>query len=788
MAEQSIISSQIDNILMQRKARAVDLRRRREQVMELKLALTGCNQLPSKARSIEDARLRKECMDTLSKVKVPMKVMKQTDVILRKMDETIKRFERESLNIATVGKARQGKSTILQAISNLGNDIIPAFDAGDCTGAVSIIHNDSSMEPGRVRVELTFRSQEELLNIVKGYINNIDPEYLVQNPLEYGEIGYISIDELEMRIEEGEAGKMVQLEHLRRIVDDFKGISDSKSVSIQDLCGQPAMSLTNPDEIRKYVAQNNGKDITDPLRENYYSYLAVNKAEIYCHFADDVGKLVLVDTIGLGDTQLGIEEAMLDTVDKQCDATIVVTKPISGVTTQDMSIYEMLQQHFKHRDMKKWLFYVANLHRGVNDNVASTFHQGIINNPKYSIADCKLIDGSDSVAVRQDFLLPMLSKLLGNLEHVDNLFVQEINKLCADLRVQIQSMVESFPNGELGTSGGPENLHAYTLGVECYNRLTSNLDKQVQYWYEEQNKPNATLWNRVKDILNGLEDILPSEENLQRVLDQSGDLKESALWQVPLNYVRNEISDQFISLDDLMGEETLLFKNTLVGELYDSLKSMGGLDDEPVEDQVQSEQNQTDTNDALEVKEEKKEIDKTRWLWDMMEPMLRDNPEYIQIYRAFQFLDQFNFNIRAQIIQEVRYQLRIINDMTTDFYMKPNYTFSKSNAGQAVHFYMTSRLAILEDGLRESLMKMNKMPNQAFYAAAEEFYDRLTFASDFKNDRFVNMANIWGKFFSQYSGLIWKKEMEKQEAVKRVMKEYKDYCDLLAEKLGVLPA
>lgn len=791
MAEQSIISSQIDNILLQRKNRAVDLRRRRDQIMELKQALNGCKQLPNKANSIEDAKLRKECMDTLSKVKVPMKVMKQTDTILRKMDEAIKRFERESLNIATVGKARQGKSTILQAISNLGNDIIPAFDAGDCTGAVSIIHNDSSMEPGRVRVDLTFRSKDELLNIVKGYINNIDPEYLKQNPLEYDDIGYISMSDLEMSIEEGEAGKMVQLEHLRRIVSDFNGDSDSKSVSIRDLCGRSGMSLTNPDEIRKYVAQNNGKDITNPLRENYYSYLAVNKAEIYCRFADDVGKLVLVDTIGLGDTQLGIEEAMLDTVDKQCDATIVVTKPISGVTTQDMSIYEMLQQHFKHRDMKKWLFYIANLHKGVNDNVASTFHKGIVSNPKYSIADCKLIDGSDSVAVRQDFLMPMLTKLLGNLEHVDNIFIQEINKLCVDLQGQIQDMLESFPKGEFGTTGGPENLKAYTLGIECYNRLTSNLDKQVRYWYEEQNKPNATLWNKVKDILNGLEGILPSEENLQQVLDQSGDLKESSLWQVPLNYVRNEISDQFISLDDLMGEETQKFKNDLIGELYDSLKSMGGLDDEPEEEPA--EQKSADAEEEIPegeipVEEKKKEIDKTRWLWNIMEPMLRDNPEYIQIYRAFQFLDQFNFNIRAQIIQEVRYQLRIINDMTTDFYMRPNYTFDKSNAGQAVHFYMTSRLAILEDGLRESLMQMNKMPNQAFHAAAEEFYDRLTFASDFKNGRFVNMANIWGKFFSQYSGLIWKKEMEKQEAVKRVMKEYKDYCDLLAEKLSVLAA
>ncbi len=781
MPEQSVISSQIDSILMQRKARAVDLRRRREQMMELKQALTGCNQLSSKAKSIDDPKLRAQCMEMLSKVRVPIPVMKQTDIILAKMQEAIKRFERESLNIATVGKARQGKSTLLQAISNLGNDIIPAFDAGDCTGAVSIIHNDSSMEPGRVRVDLTFRSKDDLLNIVKGYINNISPEYLLENPLEYDDIQYISLPDLESRIEDGEAGKVTQLEHLRRIVEDFNGTSDSRSVSIRDLCGRSGMSLSNPDEIRKYVAQNNGKKITDPLRENYYSYLAVSRAEIYCRFADDVGKLVLVDTIGLGDTQLGIETAMLETVDKQCDATIVLTKPISGVTTQDMDIYELLLKNFRHRDMKKWLFYIANLHKGVNDNVVDTFHKHVTSNDKFAIADCKKIDCSNSASVRQDFLMPMLTKLLGNLEHIDNIYIAEIDKLCAELQTKIREMMETFPKGEVMTSGGPEMLTAYAKGAECYSRLTRNLSEQVGYWYGQRNQPNAALWNRVKDILNNLESILPSEEELQRVLEQSGDIVEATLWQTPLNYVRNEITDQFITIDDLMEEETQQFKNELIGDLYDSLKSMGGIDDEE-----EMEEEQPADGEDEEAPQVKKEIDKTRWLWNVMEPLIRDNPEYIQIYRAFQFLDQFSFNVRAQIIQEVRYQLSIINPMTTEFYMRPDYTFARANAGQAVHFYMTSRLAILEDGLRDSLMQMNKMPNQAFYAAAEEFYDRLTFASDFKNGKFVNMSNIWGQFFAQYSRLIWKKDMEKQEAVKKVMEEYKAYCDMLAEKLSVL--
>lgn len=776
MPEQSIISSQIDNILLQRKAKAAEMRRRREQILELKQALMGCRTLSAKAKSIDDPKLQKQCMDMLSQVRVPMEVLTQTDRVLTRMQEVISRFERDSLNIATVGRARQGKSTFLQAVSNLGNDIIPAFDAGDCTGAVSIIHNDPTMEAGQVRVDLTFRTKEEMLDIVKGYINNISPEYLQNHPLEYDHIQYISLSDLEKTMASWDAEAKTQLDHLEKIVNEYNGTSNSKSVSIRDLCGRSGMSLSDPNEIRKYVAQYNGKKIVDPLREDYYSYLAVSRAEIYCRFSDDVGKLVLVDTIGLGDTQLGIETSMLETVDNQCDAAIVVTKPITGVTKEDLQLYKLLKDNFLHRDMRKWVFYVANLHRGVNDNAVDSFHQHVTGNNNFAIADCKKLDCSDSESVRRDFLLPMLSSLLGNLEQIDNVHINEVDKMCAELQGMIRSMLEAFPKPEVVGSTNP-GMEVANLGAECYTRLTSNLANQVSYWYEQRNKPNATLWNRVKDILNNLESILPSEEVLQKVLDQSGDLTGFDLWQRPLNYVRNEITDQFIAIDDLMEQETLAFKNALVGELYNSLKTMGSADDEP---------DAPAASEDPEEPQEEKPVDQTKWLWSVMEPLIRDNPEYVQIYRAFQFLDQFTFNVRAQIIQEVRYQLGIINPMTVEFYMQPNYVFSKANAGQSVHFYMTSRLAILEDGLRQSLMQMNKMPNQAFYAAAEEFYDRLTFASDFKNGKFVNMSAIWNKFFAQYSNIIWKKELEKQETVKKVMEEYKEYCNLLSSKLSVL--
>lgn len=764
----SVISNQIDNILLQRKTKAAAMRSRLEQMERLQSLVLSFGQFYDKTVSIEDKAIREQYEELFSQLEIPIETINLTDKIIARMEEGVARFERDSLNIATVGRARQGKSTFLQAIGNLGDDIIPAFDAGDCTGAVSIIRNDSNMEPGQVRVDLTFRTQEELLNIVKGYINNISPEYLEKRPVTYEHIAQISIPMLAKEIKSGDAGRTIQLEHLRRIVDDFKGASDNKSESVRKLCGQPGRSLSDPNEIRRYVAQNNGKSIDDPQRENYYSYLAVKQAVINCRFSDDVGKLVLVDTIGLGDTQFGIEEAMLDTVDKQCDAALVVTKPDSGIKDQDQRLYELLRNRFEYRDTSQWLFYLANLQPGYNANAVDTF----VNNVRernFAMAGCSKINCKDQESVRSDFLIPMLNTLLGNLEKIDAAYIGEIDMMCQQLKKELLDAVASFPKPESMSSETMLGVEVHKLGRDCYHRLTTNLSKQVSYWYEQRNKPNLTMWNRVKDILDNLESILPSAEDLQRVLDESGTLIGADIWQIPLNYVRNEITDQFITIDGLMERETLQFRNSIVHDLYESLESL-----------------MKQLGSDVQPEDENEQLDEVKWLWEAMEPLLRDKPQYIQIYRAFHFLNKFEFNVRAQLILEVRNQLRIINPMTPEYYMLPNYTFKKSNAGQAVHFYLTSRLAILEDGLRHNLALINKMPNQSFYAAAEEFYDRLTFASDFKNGVFVDMSDVWGEFFTEFSRLIWASEVERHKSADDVIQEYKQYCAQLNLALAAL--
>ena len=176
------------------------------------------------------------------------------------------------------------------------------------------------------------------------------------------------------------------------------------------------------------------------------------------------------------------------------------------------------------------------------------------------------------------------------------------------------------------------------------------------------------------------------------------------------------------------------------------------------------------------------ECDMVEWLKTMMDEILGGNDQYAQIRKGFHFLYQFEFNTRAQLIQEVRRQMYIINPICPE-YAKPSITFQKNNCGNAVHFYLTSRMSVIEDELRYHLAKLYRTPNQAFYAAAEEFYDRLTFASDLSGDYLISMSDVWGSFFQEYSSKLWKDDTERFDVVNRLVERYNE---MIAQLEGFL--
>lgn len=772
------IKEQIQNILDVRRQKGNILRQKKEVFQNMKTSLRACDSLYSQAKEIEDEKLRAQYMELFAAVQTK-EIQKEIDRLLQKLEAGIRRFDRDYISIATVGRARQGKSQFLQSVGNLDNSIIPAYSASDCTGATSVIHNDPAMEPGTVRVTVTFRQQEELLKIVQAYIQGIYPDYLEENTLEFEDIAYINLAELERHVEKGNADQSTPLGHLSKIVSHFD--------EIRELYGKAPLTMTSPELIKTYVAQNNGKAVGDPEVEYYYKYLAVARADIYCRFYEDCGKIVLVDTVGLEDTQYGIEEAMLNTVDKECDAAIVVTKPNAGVHTSDIAIYNLLRKHFQKRDMQKWLFYIANLHKGVNDNVVGTFAKDI-SGGNYDLCDCRVVDCYDQEAVRDEFLLPMLTNLIRNMEDIDGAYLKELNDQSKAVLQKYRQYISDMPEAKTFNPESQAGIKAFLKGKECYHRMTADLRNQVEYWSDEKDKPNGTLWNRVQRILNSLDHLAPSPEMLQKAIDENGSLLPSDLWHAALHYTRNEITDQFNAIDKVLELETQKFKNSLVRHLYYALKNISDNEDEGKEQYDGTEKMQDEEVFADEGKnwEEAEDCNMVEWLKTVMDHVINDKPQYDQIYKAFQFLYQFEFNTRAQLIQEIRRQLYIINPICRE-YAAPGVTFRKANAGQGVYFYLTSRLSVIEDDLRYSLVSLYRTPNQAFYAAAEEFYDRLTFASNLKDGQFVSMDTVWGQFFMEYSNRLWADNAERYDRVNALVQQYnqiQETLNSLAEQAG----
>ena len=86
---------------------------------------------------------------------------------------------------------------------------------------------------------------------------------------------------------------------------------------------------------------------------------------------------------------------------------------------------------------------------------------------------------------------------------------------------------------------------------------------------------------------------------------------------------------------------------------------------------------------------------------------------------------------------------------------------------------------MVEDELRYHLAKLYRTPNQAFYAAAEEFYDRLTFASDLTGDEVISMSDVWGSFFQEFSSKLWREDTERFDVVNQLIGQYHEMIDTL---------
>lgn len=668
-------------------------------------------------------------------------------VLLEKYDYLKMRFSRSAINIAVVGGARQGKSQTLQSISGLDDYVIPALLAGDCTGATSIVKNDSNAQ---LSAKIKFRTEHEMLNIVQDYLNVILGDKAIKLS-GISQISQLDIKEIREKMEIG-SPHAEELKHLEKYVlkfDEWRGLIEQGEKTTYDKY-----------EIATYVAQHNGKEDDDPGRVNYYKYLAVKAVEITCKFpVSDAGQIVLIDTIGVGDTKLGIDDAMLQAVGKESDAAIIVKRPESGsggLVKSDVNTYKMLFDSFKDKQMGKWLFWLINEVEnhpkyGTNsDRCRSVYEQIKANN--WSLADYQIINVKNEEKVQNDFLIPMLSKITENLDDIDEAFLNEANalgiklfdeydKLCRNIEKVLNSGIQNSANGYIFIRDAFDKIYK--------NKLLGALVKYDREWTIKRNEPCEILTEQAKNILENINDYVPSEAAIQEIFDEYGGIAPTAVWEMELDKIRTNLTEAFIAIDTSLEDLVANFKNDITAILLDDDKGRLKYVRKPNEGQPIYE-----------------------WLKAFSDEIL-NSENYSQIKLAFEFLYNFNVSVRGFLMHKVRAQLDIIRPLNPEASSVVLTADKNGNYAGDIYFYLTVKLEQVRENLNNVLKNFFKDPNEAFFAVIDEFFDRLA--------KSQGVEKQWYSLYSNYANRIWAKELAAQASIGVAFDDWTSTVEKLSE-------
>lgn len=457
------------------------------------------------------------------------------------LDETIKNYRKEfnrlhgrltrpEIQITLMGKARQGKSTIIQAITGLDDRVIPSSSGTDCTGAVSIVHHwNKKDEAGKYKfhMDVEYYTQEEFIDAVQKKLDEILGDKAPRiNCL--SDIKNIRED-------------LFDTEHKKSHYYFYRDYVEQYNLYQDCLTGNPETEFEDENVVAEYVAKyiTIGEDETIPekyKRKGYKrdkklpkqltfaKYVTVKKAVIYTHFPfDGADKIVVVDTVGLGNKiDLDGEEKRLyeDVLPNDTDIAIFNFKtPDDGVnqeTSEEPQYVVDKLDKLKDLDMHKWISVFVN-HKAGKSDIASSLAWDISNGLNDAYDETfyvKPIDAVNKKQVIEEFLKPLLTNTLANLDAIDDMVATKLSKMGEILHAAIKTlkdlmdkaqekMQELDPEAKSQFEDNWANLHLRLALEEYKNELK-----------KESEKPSTSIASDLKPIFEEIEDLAPTPQQI----------------------------------------------------------------------------------------------------------------------------------------------------------------------------------------------------------------------------------------------------------------------------------
>jgi len=440
----------IQGVLQKRQSQKPRLDSAQRGLSELVNQLSQLAELASEATGVSQAKSELQQMVAVLTGNLGNLKTRITDLQAR-IANLLVRFGKDTINIGVAGKARQGKSTLLQKISGHDNTVIPTSDGLPCTGAKSkILHQEQ--EPHAV---IEFYSETEFLKgIVHAYYDDLQ---LPSRPTTLADFRR-ALPAFDSELPEKHA-VYKKLQELHTGLAAF-----GKYLSHRP--GRIPLA-----DVRDFVSQEGGRKL----------YLAVKCANIFVRFPNqDVTGLGIVDLPGLGEIAKGHGQKLVRSLQREVDAVVLIKLPGSEGALWDKGDYEVfnrIKQAVPEIDLADWLFPVLN-ETGPNHKQVQLLKQhppDVGTSLTILSANCSSHEDVD----RQIFTV-VLQHLQNNLERIDQQYLanlySQLSLLANDVEAAIEPAREFFRTDRMGVE---DELKFNELFDEFLEELRGNLELLV---------------------------------------------------------------------------------------------------------------------------------------------------------------------------------------------------------------------------------------------------------------------------------------------------------------------
>lgn len=433
--------------------------------------------------------------------------------VLEDMREIQTRFSRQKLNIGITGNAGIGKSTLLQNLTGLPGDIIPARKRGDenltggsCTGAPSIIENN--LDNDRTYVDVEFYQETDFFeDILKKYYEAINQRCRLTGksdwtpcPINFSDFMNNPLLEL--------SPQQFEDTIVRNLYDQLK-IRHEHAGEYSRNFGRVIPKLENLSEIRKYVAQQ------DVNNNPNFEWIPVRIAKIFCPFYNKNGErnmdpFSVCDTPGLGDIGCKADDCLAQNVAENVDAIwmMSIVRPNDLIVKQsDADLYTILRGALPEWKPQQWVYGIVN-RDGLTDQQVQVYCQEMQKHHIY-VRNVFDLDARNADGVLGAFEAT-LDDIVDNQAELDEILFKSRNDAANNLLKSIREFAEEKLNMFLQESRANSmdaNVARERFNEEIWPLLRNKLNELKDFYEEQSRFKNPALEKCVRELADKKSDI-----------------------------------------------------------------------------------------------------------------------------------------------------------------------------------------------------------------------------------------------------------------------------------------